>query len=219
MRAKDVRKRCGQRMRVKDVSGGWAQRMRAKDACADPRRGSHPHAGCVPGGQLPGVRVEVGGQCLKRLLKLVSLQGFVSFHHGDLETRAGGGGREQWAFSILGWAGMGMAQGRGWGRARGAGRELRSGEGSRRKPPALPAPTRGRPRPWLHAPGSSGRQWPLRAPGSRPPCPPVAGERPLKPAELGSWRRREVGARGAMTLVGGGSPGESPGRGHGASTT
>lgn len=115
MRAKDVRKRCGQRMHVKDVSGGWAQRMRAKDACADPRRGSHPHAGCVPGGQLPGVRVEVGGQCLKRLLKLVSLQGFVSFHHGDLETRAGGGGREQWAFSILGWAGMGMAQGRGWG--------------------------------------------------------------------------------------------------------
>ena len=48
-------------MWAKDASGGWAQRMRAKDACADPRRGSHPHGGCVPGGQLPGVQVGVGG--------------------------------------------------------------------------------------------------------------------------------------------------------------
>lgn len=66
------------------------------------------------------------------------------------------------------------------------------------------APTRGRPPASLGAAGSSGRQWPLRAPGPRapgpgppgPPCPPVAVERPPKPAELGSRRRPEVGARG-----------------------
>lgn len=108
---------------------------------------------------------------------------------------------------------------RGWGRGgggAGAGRELRSWGGSRRRSWRPPEGAL-RPRPSLHAPRSSGRQWPLRAPGSRPSCPPVAWERPPKPAELGSWRHQEVGARGAMTPGGGGSPGESPGRGYGAS--
>lgn len=126
MRAKDEGEGCAQKMRAKDACEGCEWRMGTKDASercvCRPKERESPQAGCVPGGQLPGVRVEVGGQCLKRLLKLVSLQGFVSFHRGDLETRAGGGGREQWAFSILGWAGMGIAQGWGWGwGSRGAG--------------------------------------------------------------------------------------------------
>ena len=36
------------------------------------------------------------------LLKLVSLQGFGSFHHGDSETRARGGERTQWGFQCPG---------------------------------------------------------------------------------------------------------------------
>ena len=73
----------------------------------------------------------------------------------------------------------------------------------------LLAPTRGRPPASLGAAGSSGRQWPLRAPEPGPPCPPVAGERPPKPAGLGSRRRPEVGARGSVT-PGGGAGGRRP---------
>lgn len=51
---------------------------------------------------LPCVRGWGRGQCLQMLLKLVSLQGFGSFHHGDLETRARGGGRTQWGFQYPG---------------------------------------------------------------------------------------------------------------------
>ena len=82
--------------------------IRAKDACADPRRGSHSHGGCVSGGQLPGVQVGLRGGVSEKVIE-ACFSPRISFHHGGLETRAGGGGRAQWAFSILGWAGMGTA--------------------------------------------------------------------------------------------------------------
>ena len=94
----DGRKGCERKMRVQTQGEGVT-----------------PTGAVSPEASFLVCRWRLGEQCLKRLLKLVSLQGFISFHHGDLETRAGGGGRAQWAFSILGWAGMGIAQGRGWG--------------------------------------------------------------------------------------------------------
>ena len=87
--------------------------MRVKDACADPRRGSHPNASCVPRGQLPGVWVGVGGAVSEKVIEACFSPRICFFSSCDLETRAGGGGRAQWAFSILGWAGMGTARGAG----------------------------------------------------------------------------------------------------------
>ena len=113
MWATDARKRCGRRMQVEDGRKGCERKMRVQTQ----GEGVTPTGAVSPEASFLVCRWRLGEQCLKRLLKLVSLQGFISFHHGDLETRAGGGGRAQWAFSILGWAGMGIAQGRGWGRA------------------------------------------------------------------------------------------------------
>lgn len=85
---------------LRGTGEGCVWRMRAQK----PSRGSCP-AGrwpLCPQHWLPCVRGWGRGQCLQMLLKLVSLQGFGSFHHGDLETRARGGRRTQWGFQYPG---------------------------------------------------------------------------------------------------------------------
>lgn len=94
---------------MEDGREGCARRMRVQTQ----GEGVTPTRAVSPEVSFPACGWGVGEQCLKWLLKLVSLQGFVSFHHGDLETRAGGGGRAQWAFSILSWAGMRTTRGAG----------------------------------------------------------------------------------------------------------
>ena len=66
----------------------------------------------MPAAGLPMCGGGTGGSRLRRLLKFVSLKGFGSFHHGGLQTRAGRGGRDNEAFSVLGQAGR--VQGQGW---------------------------------------------------------------------------------------------------------
>lgn len=95
---------------MEDGREGCARRMRVQTQ----GEGVTPTRAVSPEVSFPACGWGVGEQCLKWLLKLVSLQGFVSFHHGDLETRAGGGGRAQWAFSILSWAGMRTTRGAGF---------------------------------------------------------------------------------------------------------
>ena len=94
-----------------------------------PKAGSHPHAGDTdPEVSFPACGWGVGEQCLKRLLKLVSLQGFVSFHHVTWRPELGEvGGRSGLSAS---WAGQAWALLRG----RGAG-----GAGFQGAGPACPA--------------------------------------------------------------------------------